>query len=122
MNAAIARIKSKVAWTVEPQDIAGCADDLPAVVLAASRAGDQIAFAQQLNQIVVPALQGIVGVRQVEVTGAETQNVLITLNPAKALPAGVNAQTLTTALKSNGASFPAGTLTENDRGLAGHAG
>ncbi|MEU7866350.1 efflux RND transporter permease subunit [Dactylosporangium sp. NPDC049140] len=118
MNTALARIRTQLPSTVDPQVIAGSTDDLPAVTLAASRSGDQIAFAQQLNQVVVPELQGIEGVRQVEVTGAETQNVLITLNPAKAFPAGVNAQTLTAALKSNGVSFPAGTLTEGDKSLA----
>ncbi|WP_432829756.1 efflux RND transporter permease subunit [Dactylosporangium sp. CA-092794] len=118
MNTAITRIRTQLPSSVEPQVIAGSTDDLPAVQLAASRSGDQIAFAQQLNSIVVPALQGIEGVRQVQVTGAETQNVLITLNPAKAGPAGVNAQTLTAALKSNGVSFPAGTLTEGDKSLA----
>ncbi|MFG2045449.1 efflux RND transporter permease subunit [Dactylosporangium sp. NPDC048998] len=118
MNTAITRIRSSLPSTVEPQVIAGSTDDLPAVVLAASRSGDQIAFAQQLDQIVVPALQGIEGVRQVQVTGAAKQNVLITLNPQKAMPAGVNAQSLTAALKSNGVSFPAGTLTEGDKSLA----
>ncbi|WP_433209334.1 efflux RND transporter permease subunit [Dactylosporangium sp. CS-047395] len=118
MNTAITRIRTQLPTGVDPQVIAGSTDDLPAVVLAASKTGDQIAFAQQLNQVVVPELQGIEGVRQVEVTGAETQNVLITLNPAKAIPAGVNAQSLTTALKSNGVSFPAGTLTEGDKALA----
>ncbi|MFI5911542.1 efflux RND transporter permease subunit [Dactylosporangium sp. NPDC051541] len=118
INTAVGRIRTQLPADVDPQVIAGSTDDLPAVVLAASRSGDQIAFAQQLNQVVVPALQGIEGVRQVEVTGAETQNVLITLDPAKAFPAGVNAQTLTAALKSNGISFPAGTLTEGDKSLA----
>ncbi|MEV6928023.1 efflux RND transporter permease subunit [Dactylosporangium sp. NPDC051485] len=118
MNTAITRIKSQLPSTVDPQVIAGSTDDLPAVVLAASKSGDQIAFAQQLNQIVVPALQGIEGVRQVEVTGAEKQNVLITLDPQKAFPAGVNGQTLTAALKANGVSFPAGTLTEGDKSLS----
>ncbi|WP_433079414.1 efflux RND transporter permease subunit [Dactylosporangium sp. CA-052675] len=118
MNTAISRIRTQLPSDVDPQVIAGSTDDLPAVVLAASRSGDQIAFAQQLNQVVVPELQGIEGVRQVEVTGAEKQNVLITLNPQKAGPAGVNAQSLTAALKSNGVSFPAGTLTEGDKSLA----
>jgi HAE1 family hydrophobic/amphiphilic exporter-1 len=118
IQTSITRIRSQLPSTVEPQVIAGSTDDLPAVVLAASKSGDQIAFAQQLNQIVVPALQGIVGVRQVEVTGAETQNVLITLNPQKAFPAGVNSQTLTAALKANGVSFPAGVLTEGNRSLS----
>ncbi|MEV8515490.1 efflux RND transporter permease subunit [Dactylosporangium sp. NPDC051484] len=118
MNTAITRIRSQLPSSVEPQVIAGSTDDLPAVVLAASRSGDQIAFAQQLNQVVVPELQGIEGVRQVEVTGAAKQHVLITLNPQKAIPAGVNGQSLTAALKSNGVSFPAGTLTEGDKSLA----
>jgi HAE1 family hydrophobic/amphiphilic exporter-1 len=118
MNTAIARIRSQLPSSVDPQVVAGSTDDLPAVVLAASRSGDQVAFAQQLNQVVVPELQGIEGVRQVEVTGAETQNVLIALDPQKAGPAGVNAQSLTAALKSNGVSFPAGTLVEGDKSLA----
>ncbi|GAA3450955.1 efflux RND transporter permease subunit [Dactylosporangium matsuzakiense] len=118
MNTAIARVRAQLPADVDPQVIAGSTDDLPAVVLAASRSGDQIAFAQQLDQVVVPALQGIEGVRQVEVTGAAKQNVLITLDPAKAFPAGVNGQSLTAALKSNGISFPAGTLTEGDKSLA----
>ncbi|WP_432977789.1 efflux RND transporter permease subunit [Dactylosporangium sp. CA-233914] len=118
MNTAISRIRSQLPSSVDPQVIAGSTDDLPAVVLAASKSGDQIAFAQQLNQVVVPELQGIEGVRQVEVTGAETQNVLITLNPQKAGAAGVNGESLTTALKSNGVSFPAGTLTQGDKSLA----
>ncbi|GAA0736486.1 efflux RND transporter permease subunit [Dactylosporangium roseum] len=118
IQTSITRIRSQLPSTVEPQVIAGSTDDLPAVVLAASKSGDQIAFAQQLNAIVVPALESIEGVRQVEITGAETQHVLITLDPAKALPAGVDAQSLTAALKANGVSFPAGTLTEGDRSLA----
>jgi hydrophobic/amphiphilic exporter-1 (mainly G- bacteria), HAE1 family len=118
IQTSITRIRSQLPSTVEPQVIAGSTDDLPAVVLAASKSGDQIAFARQLNQIVVPALAGIEGVRQVEVTGAATQQVLINLNPQKAFPAGVNAQTLTAALRSNGVSFPAGTLTEGDRSLS----
>src|SRR6185369_1224138 len=63
IQTAINRIKSTLPSTVEPQVIAGSTDDLPAVVLAASKSGDQVAFAQQLDAIVVPALQGIDGVR-----------------------------------------------------------
>ncbi|GAA1537549.1 efflux RND transporter permease subunit [Dactylosporangium maewongense] len=118
IQTAINRIKSTLPSTVDPQVIAGSTDDLPAVVLAASKSGDQVAFAQQLDAIVVPALQGIEGVRAVEVTGAGKQDVEITLDPAKAFPAGVNSQTVTAALKSNGVSFPAGTLTEGDRSLS----
>src|SRR5690242_1379396 len=70
VQSAINRIRSTLPSTVDPQVIAGSTDDLPAVVLAAAKSGDQLVFAQQLNAVVVPALQGITGVRQVEVTGA----------------------------------------------------
>jgi len=118
VQAALGRIRSTLPSTVDPQVIAGSTDDLPAVVLAAAKSGDQLVFAQQLNAVVVPALQGITGVRQVEVTGAATQKVAITLDPAKAATAGVNAESLTAALKANGVSFPAGTLTEGGQSLA----
>jgi HAE1 family hydrophobic/amphiphilic exporter-1 len=118
VQSALGRIRSALPDTVDPQVIAGSTDDLPAVVLAATKSGDQLAFAQQLNAVVVPALQGITGVRQVEVTGAASQNVAITLDPAKAATAGVNAQSLGAALQANGDSFPAGTLTEGSQSLA----
>src|SRR6476660_10533895 len=58
IQSALTKIRSTLPSTVEPQVIAGSTDDLPAVVLAASRSGDQIEFGRQLNAIVVPALQG----------------------------------------------------------------
>lgn len=118
MQQAINRISTQLPSTVTPQVLAGSTDDLPAIVLAASKTGDQKAFADQLTSVVVPALQGIDGVRDVQVTGTQTQDVAITLEPAAAARAGVTAASISGALRSNGVSVPAGTLTTGGQSLA----
>ncbi|MEU6073795.1 efflux RND transporter permease subunit [Micromonospora sp. NPDC047074] len=118
IQTAVNRIDAQLPEGVDPQVVAGSTDDLPAIVLAATKSGDQDALAAQLDTIVVPALQGVEGVRSVDVTGVQDKNVTITLNPREAGPAGVNAQTVTAALKANGVSIPAGTVDENDEALS----
>ncbi|MDQ1650956.1 MAG: hypothetical protein QOI35_156, partial [Cryptosporangiaceae bacterium] len=118
LQAGVAKIRAQLPEGVEPQVIAGSTDDFPAVVLAASKPGDQVQFAGQLDAVVVPALQAIEGVRNVEVTGAAQQQVVVELDPQKAGPAGVNPQSLTAALRANGVSLPAGAVTEGGRTLA----
>src|SRR5262249_46722399 len=44
IQTAVTRIRSQLPSTVEPQVVAGSTDDLPAVVLAASKSGDQVDF------------------------------------------------------------------------------
>ena len=69
MQTALNRIDAQLPEGVDPQVIAGSTDDLPAVVLAAAGGGDQRALAEKLRARVVPELEGIEGVRTVEVTG-----------------------------------------------------
>ncbi|GIJ74317.1 efflux RND transporter permease subunit [Virgisporangium ochraceum] len=118
IQTAVNRIGPQLPEGVDPQVVAGSTDDLPAIVLAATKSGDQSAFAAQLTSVVMPALQGVEGVRTVEVTGVQDQNVVITLDPARAAPAGVTAETLTAALRANGVSIPAGTVIDGDRALS----
>ncbi|GIJ61011.1 efflux RND transporter permease subunit [Virgisporangium aurantiacum] len=118
IQTALNRIAAQLPTDVDPQVIAGSTDDLPAIVLAATKSGDQDAFANQLTTVVVPALQGMEGVRSVEVTGVQDKNLVITLDQARAGPAGVTAQTITAALQANGVSIPAGTVTDGSRALS----
>lgn len=118
IQTAINRIGPQLPDNVEPQVIAGSTDDLPAIVLAATKSGDQDAFAAQLQSIVVPALQGVEGVRTVELTGVQEKDLVIKLDQARAAPAGVTAETITAALRSNGISIPAGTVTDGTRALS----
>ncbi|MEV0395375.1 efflux RND transporter permease subunit [Polymorphospora rubra] len=103
---------------VEPTVIAGSTADLPAVVLAATGAGNPQELAGRLADTVVPEIEAIEGVRTVEVSGARDQVVLITPDPARFAEAGVQPTAIAGALQANGIAMPAGALTEGDRTLS----
>ncbi|WFE31879.1 efflux RND transporter permease subunit [Micromonospora sp. WMMD975] len=102
---------------VDPQVIAGSTDDLPAVVVAATGDGDERALAEKLRATVVPELEGLDGVRSVDVTGARDQVVTVTPDPAKLAAAQVAPTAIAAALKTNGVAVPAGALADGDRSL-----
>ncbi|MFI6761469.1 efflux RND transporter permease subunit [Micromonospora sp. NPDC050417] len=112
METSLNRISTQLPEGVDPLVFAGSTDDLPAVVLAASGAGDKQALAERLRTTVVPELEGIDGVRTVEVTGAPEQQVVITPDPAKLAATGIAPTAIGAALKANGVAIPAGTLVE----------
>jgi HAE1 family hydrophobic/amphiphilic exporter-1 len=113
MESALNRIAPQLPEDVDPLVFAGSTDDLPAVVLAASGGGgDERALAKKLQDTVVPELQGIGGVRTVEVTGARDQQVVITPDPAKLAARQVAPTAIGPALQANGVAIPAGTLTD----------
>ncbi|MFK3677378.1 efflux RND transporter permease subunit [Microbacterium sp. NPDC090218] len=92
----------------EVQVVSGGAGDLPAMVLSAGSSGDQEAFGDALQQTVVPALQGLPGVRSVELAGQETQRITIDLRPADVTRLKVEPSTLGPILEAHGAALPAG--------------
>ncbi|MFF0255385.1 efflux RND transporter permease subunit [Micromonospora zamorensis] len=112
MQTALSRIDSQLPEGVDPQVIAGSTDDLPAVVLAATGTGDERALAEKLRTAVVPELEGVEGVRMVEVTGTRDDIVLVTPDPAKLAAARVQPTAIGAALKTNGVAVPAGAVTD----------
>ncbi|MGK5440955.1 efflux RND transporter permease subunit [Micromonospora sp. URMC 105] len=117
MQTALGRIDAQLPEAVDPQVLTGSTDDLPAVVLAASGGGDERALAEKLRGTVVPELEGIEGVRTVEVTGTRDQVVTITPDPAKFAAAKLAPTAIAAALKTNGVSVPAGAVTDGTRAL-----
>jgi HAE1 family hydrophobic/amphiphilic exporter-1 len=115
MESGLNRISTQLPADVEPLVFAGNTDDLPAVVLAAAGGTDPQALAERLAATVVPELEGIDGVRTVEVTGTRDQVVLVTPDPAKFAAAGLSPTALGEALQTNGVTVPAGAVTELDR-------
>ena len=115
LQTSINRIGTQLPEGVEPQVLAGSTEDIPAVVLAASGGGDEQALARRLTDVVVPALEGIEGVRSVELTGARDVQVVITPDPARLAAARVAQTAIATALQANGVTVPAGGVTENDQ-------
>ncbi|MEU7921892.1 efflux RND transporter permease subunit [Micromonospora zamorensis] len=112
MQTALSRIDSQLPEGVDPQVIAGSTDDLPAVVLAATGTGDERALAEKLRTAVVPELEGVEGVRTVEVTGTRDDVVLVTPDPAKLAAAQVQPTAIGAALKTNGVAVPAGAVSD----------
>src|SRR5690606_28966682 len=74
-------------------------------------------LAQKINDVVLPELSDIEGVRQTELTGAPVQRVEITLQP-RAASAGVTGAQVADALNNNASMVPAGTLEQGDTALA----
>ncbi|WFE52060.1 efflux RND transporter permease subunit [Micromonospora sp. WMMD1155] len=111
MQTALSRIDAQLPESVDPQVIAGSTDDLPAVVLAAAGTADERALAEKLRATVVPELEGIEGVRTVEVTGTRDDVVVVTPDPAKLAAAQIQPTAIGAALKTNGVAVPAGAVT-----------
>jgi hydrophobic/amphiphilic exporter-1 (mainly G- bacteria), HAE1 family len=112
---AVNRAGSELPATVDPQVIAGSTDDIPTVVLAVASDKDQQALADQLDRSVVPELEGIDGVGQVTVDGVRDLQVSVTPDDAKLAAAGLDAGSLSEALKAGGATLPAGSFAEDGK-------
>jgi HAE1 family hydrophobic/amphiphilic exporter-1 len=117
MTTAVNRIQPTLPDGVTPTIFAGSTDDIPAIVLAASGGTDETDLLAKLDQTVVPELNAISGVRDTQVNGARTAQVVITPNLAKLGAAGVSPQSIATVLQANGISIPAGAVTDGDRSL-----
>ncbi|MGW0517474.1 efflux RND transporter permease subunit [Crossiella sp. NPDC003009] len=115
---ALNRIGKQLPQDVEPEVIVGSTDSLPAVVLAASADGELRDLAQKLDRSVVPELQRLPGVREATITGAPKEIVTITPDTAKLLAAGLAPTSVAEALRANGISIPAGSITEGDKSLS----
>jgi HAE1 family hydrophobic/amphiphilic exporter-1 len=66
------------------------------------------AAAQVAEEDIVPALLGLDGVASVDLTGGETQRVVITLDAAKLADAGITEQQVTGVLTANNLTIPSG--------------
>ncbi|MDG4764214.1 efflux RND transporter permease subunit [Solwaraspora sp. WMMD406] len=118
LQTSLSRISGQLPDGVEPVVFAGSTDDLPAVVLAATAdSGDPLELSRQLDEIVVPELEGIDGVRAVDVTGASEQVITITPDYAALAAAGFDPTAIATALQVNGVTTPAGALSDGEQTL-----
>lgn len=112
---AVNRAGAQLPDDVEPQVVAGSTDDIPTVVLAVTSDRDQQALAAQLERTVVPALEDIDGVGQVSVDGVQDLQVSVTPDDGKLAAAGLNTAALAEALRSGGATVPAGSFSEDGK-------
>lgn len=118
MEETVAGLRDQLPPSVTPVvEAAGSTDEMPAVMLAASSKDAQGELAARLSSEVVPELTKIDGVRQVALTGARAENVLVTIDYPKLAKLGIQPTAVVEALRRAGVSTPAGTLNESDRVL-----
>ncbi|GAA4715317.1 efflux RND transporter permease subunit [Promicromonospora umidemergens] len=98
---------------VEPEVMAGSLDGLPVVQLAVSGDGDEQELTDAIDSVLVPELSGITEVRDVTVTGATEQQVVIDPDEEKLAEAGLTAAQLSSVLQENGTVTPVGAVTQD---------
>ncbi|MGH3727508.1 MAG: efflux RND transporter permease subunit [Micromonosporaceae bacterium] len=118
IESAVGQIKSDLPADVEPNVVAGSTDDIPVMALAVSDGSDQRELLDRLERSVVPELAGITDVRDVAVTGARDEQVIITPDRRKLAKAGLTPEAIPAALQANGISVPAGSLTRDEKTLS----
>src|SRR5450432_1354021 len=119
MTQLISKTQSSLPSSVTPQVQTFNISDQPIITLAAtSSALSQQDLAVRLNQDVVPALQGISGVANVNVTGVRNPIVTITLDLKKLQSAGISVSQVQGALQANNVTLPVGQVTNNGKTVA----
>jgi hydrophobic/amphiphilic exporter-1 (mainly G- bacteria), HAE1 family len=118
IDRAISNAKRSLPEDVQPQAIAGSISDFPIVFLAVSSDKPLSELNADLARLTVPRLQKLDGVRGAEVTGGATQHIKILPRPADMAASGAGIQSISEALKNNGALVPAGTIEEQGKTLS----
>ncbi|MDR7380758.1 efflux RND transporter permease subunit [Promicromonospora iranensis] len=98
---------------IEPQVMAGSFDDLPVIQLAVSGDGSEQELTDAIDSVLVPELSGIAEVRDVTVTGATEQQVVIEPDDKELAAAGLTTAQLSSLLQENGTVTPVGAVTQD---------
>jgi HAE1 family hydrophobic/amphiphilic exporter-1 len=118
IDRAISNAKRALPDDVQPQAIAGSISDFPIVFLAVSSDKPLSELNADLARLSVPRLQKLDGVRGAEVTGGATQHIKILPRPEAMAASGASIQSISNALRNNGALVPAGTIEEQGKTLS----
>lgn len=103
---------------VETEVVTGSTDDIPVLVLAVASDADLREAGQLVEDIAVPALKGVDGVRQVTLTGQNTDRLAVTLRPADLRERDLTAQAVTESIRAQAVVTPAGTSYDGSTELA----
>jgi multidrug efflux pump subunit AcrB len=117
IRSAIDSISSTLPSTVDPKVITGSFDDIPVLALAVSSSDNVTELTNKVNQIVVPALKGVAGVRDVTVGGQETHEIVITYNAAKLDKLSIDPATVAQLFAANSTAIPSGRINTDSANL-----
>jgi multidrug efflux pump subunit AcrB len=115
---AVDGIKPTLPDQVETEVITGRTDDIPVLLLAVASDAPLDQAGRRVENIAVPELSGIDGVRSVTVTGENTTQLLVTLRPKDLRKHDVTAQAVTQTVQGQATVTPAGTSFDKNLELA----
>jgi multidrug efflux pump subunit AcrB len=115
---AVDGIKPTLPDQVETDVITGRTDDIPVLLLAVASDAPLDQAGRRVENIAVPELSGIDGVRSVTVTGENTTQLLVTLRPPDLRKHDVIAQAVTQTVQGQATVTPAGSSFDKNLELA----
>jgi len=110
VRSAIDSISTSLPTAVDPRVITGSFDDIPVMILALSSDADAGTLSQQAQDVVLPELKSLPGVRDVTLGGQEANEVVITYDEAKLRKAGVDPALIGQLFMANATAIPSGTI------------
>ncbi len=94
-------------------------DMMPVMMLAAStESGDEQSMASSIENVLIPELESVPGVRSANLSGVPDQRVEITPDEDELADAGITTQDLADALESSGLLMAGGSIDEDGRSLS----
>ncbi|MCT1655795.1 efflux RND transporter permease subunit [Brevibacterium luteolum] len=114
LQRAVSQIQPQLPDGSEPEVFAASTSDIPVAMLTVTGGDNPEALAQELDDVAVPELKRVEGVRDVEVTGAPEKEVVIDVDEDKLEDEGLSADVLAGILQSNGIPTSAGDLLDGD--------
>lgn len=116
LNSALDSVKANLPSGANARVLSGGLGTIPVMVLSvASNTGDNTEIAKLLPDIAPTLFKKVPGVKDVQIGGIRDYRVNMELNTAVMAANGITAQSISSALKTNGFVLPAGTL-EDDKG------
>lgn len=116
---AVDQIAGMLPEDVDPSVMAMSMDMMPVMLLAASTEnGDQQAMTASIENVLIPELESVPGVRAASLSGVPDQRIEVTPDEDELADAGITTQDLSNALESSGLLMAGGTIDEDGRSLS----
>ena len=115
---AVDGLKSTLPDQVETEVITGRTDDIPVLLLAVASDASLDEAGRQVENVAIPDLSGIDGVRSVTAAGEDTTQLVVTLRPKDLRKHDVTAQAVTQTVQGQATVTPAGSSFDKDLELA----
>ncbi|MGC4153336.1 MAG: efflux RND transporter permease subunit [Propionicimonas sp.] len=117
VRSAIDSISATLPSNVDPRVITGSFDDIPVMMLALTSDADAETLSQQAEDVVLPHLKSLPGVRDVTLSGQQAREVIITYDEAKLREAGVDPALIGQLFMANSTAIPSGTIRNGSTNL-----